>query len=155
LTYPERNFLTEFNNFSSINNVLSVILIWSFTGTATEAAGHSPAWRVPDVPGYPYLPFPIPGHVPGCQFPTGGSQIRRSFPRNIPCPVMRLQARQFPDKPLGTVAGRKRAGVCRLPGLRPERNIRKVVKGQFRKVELPDAKVEAAIAKKYRVAELV
>jgi hypothetical protein len=33
----------------------------------------------------------------------------------------------------------------------PERNIRKAVEGQFNKAELADAKVETAIAKKYRV----
>jgi hypothetical protein len=43
------------------------------------------------------------------------------------------------------------AAFCAFRDYGPERNIRKAVEGQFRKAEGHDAKIEAAIAKKYRV----
>jgi hypothetical protein len=43
------------------------------------------------------------------------------------------------------------SAFCAFRDYGPERNIRKAVEGQFRKAEGHDAKVEAAIAKKYRV----
>jgi hypothetical protein len=43
------------------------------------------------------------------------------------------------------------AAFCAFRDVGPERNIRKAAEGQFRKAEPPDAKIETAIAKKYRV----
>jgi hypothetical protein len=43
------------------------------------------------------------------------------------------------------------AAFCAFRDYGPERNIRKAAEGQFRKADGHDAKVEAAIAKKYRV----
>jgi hypothetical protein len=43
------------------------------------------------------------------------------------------------------------AAFCAFRDYGPERNIRKAVEGQFNKAELSGAKIETAIAKKYRV----
>jgi hypothetical protein len=43
------------------------------------------------------------------------------------------------------------SAFCALRDYGPERNIRKAVEGQFGKAELPGARIETAIARKYRV----
>ena len=73
--------------------------------------------------------------------------IEEAWPKSALAAVMPFESwERLPGE-----SGLAYSAFCAFRDLGLERNIRKAVEGQFGKAGLPDAKIETAIAKKYRV----